>query len=138
MDRWITFGMWIIFCLFHLKLRNRTTHKNGLTMQIHILAQADVTNTVRLQQMLACKVVHTHTHAHTITHTFFHHGCCALSNNIRWQGGVSGIIRITHPLYSSLCVSSSLTGCASSLTPPSSLNTPTSDTHAHTLTPPYK
>lgn len=72
---------------------------------------------------------HTHTHTHTNVHTSaaLHHGFCALSNNIRSQGGLSGIIRITHPLHSSLCVSSSLTGSASSLTPP--ILPPLTNTH---------
>lgn len=62
----------------------------------------------------SCSQIHTHARAHTF---LFHCGCYELSNNIRFQSGVSGIIRITHPLYSSLCLSSSLTVCNASTLP---------------------
>jgi len=79
-----------------------------------------------------------HTHKNVHTSALLHHGCCALSNNIRLQRSVSGIIRITHPLHSSLCVSSSLTGWASSLTPSLPPAPHTHDTQTYNSTLPNK
>lgn len=91
-----------------------------------------------------CLVAHRYTlamHIHTNVHMSALHRrvCRALSNNIRLRRGVGGIIRITHPLHSSLSVSSSLTGWSfsSQKTPPWP-PLPKSLTRKHNFTPPYK